>query len=400
MASQRPRIVISCDGGGVRGAVTLRVLKLLRDELRLRLGRPDLKLHECVDLVVGTSVGGILCGLLCGLKLDIEQIEKMYDELCGKVFDNDNTSSVYVSITTKYVDEPLMKLLLGVFGLLRLDDEALAPSATQPRFALTAGDIRSDKQPLVLFANYDAPATATKRIRSTCVTRRGLLLEAVRATSAAPTYLHPYSRSYPLLYNTMMMSVSAYTSETNGEWLWRRCKTPEQRRRLREDDERAPIGRGVFIDGGGAGMNNPSLISFSEARALWPNERIVLLSMGTGKAPAHVNQSWDPGVVLEPVTQQLLGPHNLRQILGDLLKFSVVSTACDVEAQTDLLMALSGPSFQLIRLNPTLQRSVELDDASTSAVRGLRADADRWCAERDRHPEVGEAVAALELRNK
>lgn len=56
------------------------------------------------------------------------------------------------------------------------------------------------------------------------------------------------------------------------------------------------IGERTLIDGG-VFANNPSAIALAEARLMWPNDEIVLVSLGTGKGarlghlPDDVN-SW------------------------------------------------------------------------------------------------------------
>jgi len=62
--------VLSLDGGGAKGFYTLGVLR----ELEGMLGRP---LHQCFDLVFGTSTGSIIAALIA-LGHDVEHIHKLY----------------------------------------------------------------------------------------------------------------------------------------------------------------------------------------------------------------------------------------------------------------------------------------------------------------------------------
>ena len=75
-----PLRILTLDGGGVRGVVTLRVLRELE-----RLG--GAKIHEMFDLIGGTSTGGILAVLLGCLKLPVTVVEEMYAKLGKDVFD-------------------------------------------------------------------------------------------------------------------------------------------------------------------------------------------------------------------------------------------------------------------------------------------------------------------------
>jgi patatin-like phospholipase/acyl hydrolase len=63
-----PKRILSLDGGGVRGVLTLGFLKRIEDLLRTRHGRPDLTLADYFDLIGGTSTGAVIAaGLALGL---------------------------------------------------------------------------------------------------------------------------------------------------------------------------------------------------------------------------------------------------------------------------------------------------------------------------------------------
>ena len=49
--------ILSLDGGGAKGFYTIGIL----DELEKNIGKP---LHECFDLIFGTSTGSIIAALL------------------------------------------------------------------------------------------------------------------------------------------------------------------------------------------------------------------------------------------------------------------------------------------------------------------------------------------------
>jgi hypothetical protein len=64
--------ILSLDGGGAKGFYTLGVLK----EIEAMLGSP---LHECFDLVFGTSTGAIIAALIA-LGYDVNRIHDLYKE--------------------------------------------------------------------------------------------------------------------------------------------------------------------------------------------------------------------------------------------------------------------------------------------------------------------------------
>ena len=66
--------ILSLDGGGAKGFYTLGVLK----EIEGITGRP---LHQCFDLVFGTSTGAII-GTLIALGYRVDQIHALYQNTC------------------------------------------------------------------------------------------------------------------------------------------------------------------------------------------------------------------------------------------------------------------------------------------------------------------------------
>jgi uncharacterized protein len=74
MATDRaePYRILTLDGGGAKGFYTLGVLR----EIEGLVQRP---LHECFDLVFGTSTGAIIAALVA-LGYSIDQIQALYEE--------------------------------------------------------------------------------------------------------------------------------------------------------------------------------------------------------------------------------------------------------------------------------------------------------------------------------
>jgi len=55
-----PRKLLACDGGGIRGIISIEVLAQIEAELRALSGKPDLVLADYFDYVAGTSTGAII----------------------------------------------------------------------------------------------------------------------------------------------------------------------------------------------------------------------------------------------------------------------------------------------------------------------------------------------------
>ena len=66
-----PKRILSLDGGGIRGILTLEYLGVIESMLRKRSGRDDFRLCDYFDLIGGTSTGSIIAaGLACGMSVD------------------------------------------------------------------------------------------------------------------------------------------------------------------------------------------------------------------------------------------------------------------------------------------------------------------------------------------
>ena len=62
---QRPgaRKLLALDGGGIRGVLSLEILRKLESVLRTASGRADYRLADYFDYISGTSTGGIIASI-------------------------------------------------------------------------------------------------------------------------------------------------------------------------------------------------------------------------------------------------------------------------------------------------------------------------------------------------
>ncbi|MHC1791794.1 patatin-like phospholipase family protein [Solidesulfovibrio sp.] len=153
-------------GGGIRGYLQALVLA----EIEARAGRP---IHKLVDLIIGTSTGGIL-GAGLALGKPASEMAAFYRDHGPKIFRQSRArrwSSLFGLVDEAYDASGLETALAEVFG-----DAALSQAKT--RLCLTAYDIEGRK-PLLFKSWRPNP-------------REDHLLTAVtRATAAAPTYFEP-----------------------------------------------------------------------------------------------------------------------------------------------------------------------------------------------------------------
>lgn len=239
--SPGPKKILSLDGGGIRGALTLGYLKKLEDILKAKFSdNPDFRLCDYFDLIGGTSTGSIIAASLA-IGKTVDEITKLYMELGGKIFGEKrnwwNPMETMKWLKANYSYKAMEDGLKYAYGNLTLGSEEI-------KSGLCIVAKRADTNsvwPLINHPNgkfFDSDLGKNKNIP---------LWQAVRASSAAPTYFAP-----------QMISVM-------------------------ENEEAA------FIDGGLSMANNPALTLLMIATIKgfpfhWPmsEENILLVSVGTG----------------------------------------------------------------------------------------------------------------------
>jgi patatin-like phospholipase/acyl hydrolase len=298
--------VLSIDGGGIRGLIPALVLA----EIERRTGRPT---AEMFDLIAGTSTGGILACALSrrgadGLPaLSAEELAELYLNEGPKIFDRSlvkQVASLGGLIDEKYDDEGLNRALETYLGSTRLRE-------VLPDVFLTAYDIHDR---FAFFFRSSRARTDDEYDFS--------LIEAARATCAAPTYFEPIevtdaagARTYPL------------------------------------------------IDGGVYAVN-PAMCAYTEVLG-GGGELEVLASLGTGSQ----TKRYEFGEV------RGWGQVEWARPLIDIV-FDGVADTIDFEAAT-----LAGDRYQ--RFQAALRYASDaLDDASPANLRRLEGDAERLIAER------------------
>ena len=86
-----PKRILSLDGGGVRGLVTLGLLQRVEDILKARSGQgEEFRLCDYFDLIGGRSTGGIIATLLA-LGFTVAEVQALYLKLCPDVFQQTST---------------------------------------------------------------------------------------------------------------------------------------------------------------------------------------------------------------------------------------------------------------------------------------------------------------------
>src|SRR6266550_1124670 len=236
-----PRKLLACDGGGIRGIISIEVLARIESELRKSSGNLKLVLADYFDYVAGTSTGAIIATLIA-LGYSVDQTRDFYLRSGAEMF---HKARLWERFRTKFEDDKLSKMLRDVIG----EDTTLGSEKLRTLLMMVMRNATTDS-PWPLSNNPKARYNDVGR--ADCNLKLPLW-QLVRASTAAPTYLPP---------------------------------------------EVVRVGRDfIFVDGAVTMFNNPAFQLFLMAtsdpyRLLWPtgDDKMLLISVGTG-ASAHANSN-------------------------------------------------------------------------------------------------------------
>ncbi|VDN02748.1 unnamed protein product [Thelazia callipaeda] len=220
--------VLSLDGGGTRGMLSLDVLQALENKLK------GLKVVEAFDLIVGVSTGAIIGALLTAKRLSIEKCKEVYIDISRELFHQDKFSGMSGLLLSHayYNTEKWKQILKNVIGEQTLLE--ICGSREKPRLSIISCTVNTPTLQSYIFRTYGLPYGSESHYHGGCNYK---LWEALQASSAAPGYFQEVSLG-PLLFQD-----------------------------------------------GGVLCNNPTALAFHEARMLWPQERIqCVVSIGCGHA--------------------------------------------------------------------------------------------------------------------
>ncbi|QCK16257.1 patatin-like phospholipase family protein [Mangrovivirga cuniculi] len=274
--------ILSIDGGGIRGIIPGLILARLEEKLQKESGNTDAKLADYFDFMAGTSTGAILVlyylvpGENGKPKFTANDAVKIYLDRGDEIFDVNIWQAIksFKGVSDeKYDAKELEKALDDTFKELWLS-ELIKPCI------ISSYDIKNGKPHFF------------KQHRSTNEIYNFKVKDVARATSAAPTYFecalvkNEIGTSYPL------------------------------------------IDGGVFV-------NNPSLVSYSEARTMTfgniknPTAKdMMIVSLGTGSTPKRFEykkaKDWGPVSWIKPSLDIMMDgnsqtvDHHLCQIYDTL----------------------------------------------------------------------------------
>jgi uncharacterized protein len=342
LAKPGPRKLLSLDGGGIRGLITIEILARIESVLREQSGKRSLVLADYFDYIAGTSTGAVI-GTLLALGRPVEEIRRIYLD-CGQMMFDKKTiigrlqalsgelataaqlgayyAKRWIGVKeayARYPDEPLAAKLKELVGG---DDTTFGTDKLRTLLLLALSNATTDS-PWTLSNNprakYNDPARSNSNARFP-------LWQLVRASTAAPTFFPPQE-----------IKVGSDTF--------------------------------VFVDGGVTSYNNPSFQLFLQAtlepyRVMWPagEKNMLLVSVGTGLHP-NVQQGLrradlDAAAAISTATEALFNAAMYQQ---DQLCRVFGRCLCGESLDREIgdLVGMKGPAdparfFTYVRYNATL----------------------------------------------
>lgn len=182
--SPGPKRLLALDGGGIRGMLSLGVLREIEAKLRSRSGDRSLVLSDYFDYVGGTSTGAIIAtGLALGMTVD--DLERHYRRLAGKIF---RKRFLTRRLRSLYRDKPLTKHLNDILG----DGRTLGDPDFESLLLVVLHNTSTDS-PWPLSNCTEAKYNRADRYSETPSDRNLdlALTEVVRGSTAAPLYFAP-----------------------------------------------------------------------------------------------------------------------------------------------------------------------------------------------------------------
>lgn len=169
------RIIISLDGGGIRGILTLQLLKKMEEIAGLQL-------YQFCDLFAGTSTGGMIAGLLADGHSAIE-IEQLYIQLVSKTFLKNGLLANRFLNPPAYDKKNYRKSLKDVFDNRTLKQVSVDGGID---IMITSKDITDNEE--TFFTAFNT----AEGIKGTY--QDALVRTVLEATMSAPTYFSPLER--------------------------------------------------------------------------------------------------------------------------------------------------------------------------------------------------------------
>ncbi len=319
LGKQGKKRILALDGGGIRGLMTVQLLKKLEIIIREKTGNPDALLRDYFDLIGGTSTGAILAGAIA-IGKTAEELDEIYCDVGQKIFKR--SLFRFGIFRAKFETLAINNALHEHFGDMTMEDttnEGVGLAIISKR--IDTGSVWvTDNNPDGKYYNYEHGPN-----------KDYILRQIIRASTAAPMYFSP------------------------------------EKIKITKDQE------GEFVDGGVSPHNNPALQLFLLAtvkgyRYNWEKgeDKMFILSLGTGswsKNAEDVNNRYKFNMSAKDAVSSLLSimddsdelNQQLLQLMGKSTGAvgdidSVVGNLCDE-------MLAAEPMFSYMRYDPKIEKN-------------------------------------------
>jgi len=319
------RRILSIDGGGIRGCLTLGYLKLIEAIVRKKLDKDDAVLSDYFDLIGGTSTGALIAAQLA-LGFDVGTVRMNYEKLGPRVFSKPAHWIKYIPfiggirnmLFTKWSVKPLEEQIKEIIT------EKTTLGSSNIKTGLCIVTKRADNLSTWPFINH--PDGKFFEDNSEIP-----LWKILRASCAAPTFFKP-----------MELDVGLPTEPDFG----------------------------MFIDGGVSMANNPALQLFLVATLdgfpyKWSTntEDLFIVSVGTGFWKRRLDTKklknpWNVFWGLQVPEMLMLDASDNTELLMQYLSDSPTNRYINYEVgdlSSDVLFGK--PAFSYIRYNVELETS-------------------------------------------
>lgn len=166
--------ILSIDGGGMHGYADVIILKRIAEKFP--------KFFDNIDLIAGTSIGGII-GLGFALGHSIDQVDENFIKGIPLAFNTNpvRLAGFYAGVCPKYDNSKFKVFVRGLYGSTRLDE--LEKKVVIPAFCLDDGAKVHRRWRAKIFHNFKGEDCDTVR-----------LVDVAMATSAVPVFFQTYDK--------------------------------------------------------------------------------------------------------------------------------------------------------------------------------------------------------------
>jgi len=232
------KVIMSLDGGGIRGAATTQFLAKVEEKLQSTAGK---SIRDCVDFYAGTSTGSIIALALATTAMTMDEINNLYDyETAQNIFqENKGLFEIDGINAPKFEAKGKTQTLKEKLGNAKISDLPKDKHVLAVTYAI------EERKPVVIKSSKDEYTDLYS-------------YQVADASSAAPTYFPTKELEIP---------------QGSKEDFW-------------------------LVDGGVI-ANNPTMCAITEARRVWKEislDQLHVLSIGTGFLTRKINgpasQKW------------------------------------------------------------------------------------------------------------